>query len=79
MSAPEKAKSDPKAFKEVVKGPLAGRVYNDGRVIIGGQVYDNLTHQKVKIEVEITADSKTAKEFFESMISFIKISDGSYS
>lgn len=79
MSAPKKKDDkDPQDFKEVRIGPLGGRVYNDGRVILGASVYDNAQTEKVKMEVEITTDHQTARTFLEHMIGLIKTAQGCY-
>lgn len=71
-----KDEKDPNGYVDVKEANLTGRVYNNGRVIIGSS-------EKVgafeKIEVEISASSTNARKFFEKMIGLCKRADGDYS
>ncbi len=72
---PDPKQPDPDGYQEVKQANLQGRVYNNGRVIIGSS-------EKVgafeKIEVEISASVTNARKFMEEMIGLCKRVDGSY-
>ena len=61
----------PEEFEQFTCGPLAARVYNDGRVIIGAQQGVIST----KIEVEVSVDIRTAREFCAKLSDLIKKQD----
>jgi hypothetical protein len=68
---------DPKdEFREVRQGHLAARIYKSGHVVFGAmlQFHDD----KSRVEVEVSATLKDAREFFDKVVGAINVAEGRY-
>jgi hypothetical protein len=72
--------ADKKAdFRDIKIGQnLVGRIYRDGRVVIGARAEVKDVSNPIKLEVEVTLNFKDARQFCESVSGMISQFEGRY-